>query len=120
MRGRSHTVCEARELSPGDLKAVTIKGRSILVICSGPGRYHALSDTCPHQGAALSSGRVERAWCSNEVGRYESAQNYSVVCPWHNFEFDVGTGEALVTCDRRLKVKTYSTQVEDGHVVVLM
>lgn len=76
-----------------------------------------MADTCPHEGASLSRGKVEQMWVSDEVGRHCVSQERSVVvCPWHNFEFDTHTGEAHAP--RRLRVKTYEVSVEGKDVVV--
>jgi nitrite reductase/ring-hydroxylating ferredoxin subunit len=39
-----------------------------------------------------------------------------VSCPWHNYTFDVTTGENVVSPD--LKVPRYEVRVEDGQVFV--
>jgi len=39
-----------------------------------------------------------------------------VSCPWHNYTFDVTTGENVVSAD--LKVARYEVKVEDGKVLV--
>ena len=42
------------------------------------GELRAISDRCPHQGASLVEGTVQRN---------------CVVCPWHSWKFDLTTGE---------------------------
>ena len=44
--------------------------------------FQAVQDTCSHNGESLSKGRV------NYLGE--------IVCPWHNYRFDLKTGRA---CD---------------------
>jgi len=39
-----------------------------------------------------------------------------VRCPWHNYEYDVETGNCMIAGDRGLKV--YSVAVENGQVVL--
>ena len=41
------------------------------------GRFHAVSNRCPHRGGPLGQGFVDGA---------------EVSCPWHNWTFDVTTG----------------------------
>jgi ferredoxin-NADP reductase/nitrite reductase/ring-hydroxylating ferredoxin subunit len=55
------------------------KGKRIAVF-NVAGRYHAIDDTCPHQGGPLSEGAL-----NGQV----------VTCPWHGAEFDVTTGAVL-------------------------
>lgn len=68
--------------------------------------------------ANLSDGRVEKMWVSGKVGDVrESRERCVIVCPWHDFEFDLDTG--LSPCEpERLRVKTYPAALEDGEVVV--
>jgi nitrite reductase/ring-hydroxylating ferredoxin subunit len=39
-----------------------------------------------------------------------------VSCPWHNYTFDVTTGENVVNAE--LKVPCYDVKLEDGRVFV--
>ena len=56
-------------------------------------------------------------WVSDEVGHYRRSERCVVVCPWHNFEFDVDTGLSL--CEPgRMRVKTYRVNLESDEVVV--
>ena len=46
-----------------------------------------------------------------------SEERCVVVCPWHDFEFDLETG--LSPCEPdRLRIKTYRAKLEMGKVVV--
>lgn len=112
-------VCPADELRPGQIVSVRARGRRVAVACVEPGEYLAVADNCPHEGAPLSAGKVEREWCSSQVGVYERGQRYHVVCPWHNFEFDMESGRPPFD-DPRLRVRTYRAGVEDGSVVLYL
>jgi nitrite reductase/ring-hydroxylating ferredoxin subunit len=37
-----------------------------------------------------------------------------VRCPWHNWEFDITTGETIA--DPRRRIRTYEVDVADGKV----
>ncbi|MBV9454828.1 MAG: hypothetical protein JOZ19_12045 [Rubrobacter sp.] len=40
-----------------------------------------------------TKGKVETMWISHGVGDYQTSESRCViVCPWHNFEFDLDTG----------------------------
>lgn len=84
------------------------------------GSYRAMSDVCPHQGASLGRGAVERMWTSAEPGSLcRDAERNVAICPRHNFEFDVDTGLSP-NVSPRLRVKTYEASVEDGEVAVYL
>lgn len=111
-------VCRRDELGPREMRPVTLGRRRIVLIRTEDGNYKAIADICPHEGARLSGGRVESMWLSDESRRYYSSRECSViVCPWHNFEFDVDTG--LAACEpHRMRVKTYPVRVEGEDVAV--
>lgn len=59
---------------------------------------HALDDRCPHEGYPLSQGCVRGG---------------ELTCAWHNWKFDVATGENRFGGD---PVRRYPTRVEGGRV----
>jgi nitrite reductase/ring-hydroxylating ferredoxin subunit len=63
------------------------------------GRYYALDDSCPHQGASLGSGKVSGT---------------SVQCPAHGLRFDLASGCMLQS--PAVKVATYPIHIEAGRV----
>lgn len=72
-------VATVQELPPGKAKQVTLGNRNVALF-NIAGAFYAIDDTCPHRGAPLSEGDVDR----NEV-----------TCPWHGARFDVTTGSHL-------------------------
>jgi nitrite reductase (NADH) small subunit len=64
-------------------------------------RVHAVSDSCPHMGASLSEGYLDRG---------------TVVCPWHGWVFRLDDGASLF--DENSCVAVYRVMIEDGDVVV--
>ena len=99
------------------VRVFKVGGRRIAVACLGNDSYRAFHDTCPHEMASLARGKVEKMWVSDEVGRYQRSERCVVVCPWHNFEFDVDTGYSL--CEPgRMRLKTYRVDLESDEVVV--
>ncbi len=110
-------VCRREELEPGTMRAFKVGGPRIAVACLENSSYRAIHDTCPHEMASLARGKVEKMWVSDEVGHYRRSERCVVVCPWHNFEFDVDTGLSL--CEPgRMRVKTYPVDLESDEVVV--
>ncbi len=111
-----HFVCEVGEFSTGEVKSVRAGGKRIAVACLPDGSFRAVADTCPHEAARLSEGVVESMWVADEVSAPRaSGERCVIVCPWHNFEFDLESGHS--TCEpRRMRIKTYPVEVEDGEV----
>lgn len=90
----------AADLPPGRGAALTLEGRPVALFNVG-GALHAIDGRCPHRGGPLGEGFLDGA---------------QVSCPWHNYTFDVTTGENVVSPD--LKVACFEVRVEDGQVLV--
>lgn len=113
-------VCPVVELVPGDFRVVSRGSGEILVVRTGEETFEAVTNACPHQGARLSEGRVERIWRAGRGRVHESGESFAVVCPWHNFEFDLATGCAPYATDVRCRprVKRHRVVVEGDDVVL--
>jgi nitrite reductase (NADH) small subunit len=74
---------------------------NLYAICNAGGEIRALSGVCPHQGGPLGQGTVIHGL---------------LVCPWHMWEFDSGSGACLV--DDTMGIPTYPAKVENGRVLV--
>lgn len=110
-------VCRAEELPAGARRVVSVGGRSIGVL-NVEGRYYALRDVCPHQGAPLCSGTVGGTMLPSAPYEYVFGLEGRILrCPWHGWQFDLETGRSLFDPER-VRVKTYPVAVEDGLVVV--
>ena len=59
-------------------RAVRVAGEAVAVFRVG-GRVFALRDACPHMGASLADGRIDRG---------------CVECHWHHWRFDLESGQA--------------------------
>jgi NAD(P)H-dependent nitrite reductase small subunit len=88
------------ELPPGRGTELRLSGQAIALF-NVEGRFYAISNTCLHRGGPLGQGFVEGT---------------TVTCPWHAWTFDVSSGKNVV--NEELKVGTFETKVEDGHVLV--
>lgn len=109
-------VCKLSEIGDGEARAVRASGRDLLVIRRGDEVY-ALRDVCPHYGARLSGGVVTCARVAGEVGEYLADEEVPMLrCPWHNWEFDVRSGECQQDATKRVAV--YATQVIGDEIVV--
>lgn len=74
-----HRILSTSDLPPGQARRVEVVGKTLAVF-NVNGEFHAIDDTCTHDGGPLSEGTVSDG---------------CVTCPWHGAEFDVRTGEAL-------------------------
>ena len=90
------------ELSEGRVTAVTC-GRKTVCMTHFEGGYHALDNSCPHQGGPLGEGSIENGWLR---------------CPWHGWDFHPATGKPPGGFDDG--VTAYPVEVrEDGVYVEL-
>jgi nitrite reductase/ring-hydroxylating ferredoxin subunit len=91
---------------------VTVAGRAIGIFYV-EGKYYALANRCPHQGADLCRGQLMRPVEATRPGEYRYVDAaYYVVCPWHGWEFDLATGQSYFDPERT-RVKTYPVEVID-------
>jgi 3-phenylpropionate/trans-cinnamate dioxygenase ferredoxin subunit len=111
-------VCPVAELPPGERRAVDIDRRSICVINSA-GRFYAVRNRCPHQGADLCrGGSVGGTFLPSAPHQLVFGLEGRVLrCGWHAWEFDLETGRSLFDPEGK-RVKTYPAGVADGMVWV--
>lgn len=94
-------VCPSDELPEGECRVVTVGDRDVAVFRSD-GAVFAIDDLCPHAGASLSTGYVEKG---------------CVTCPWHGWRFRLSDG--AWADNPRVKTGHYRAVDENGTVVVL-
>ena len=61
------------------------------------GKFFAVQDSCSHNGESLSKGKI------NYLGE--------VICPWHNYCFDMQSGREISS--RSADLKTYPVKIDD-------
>jgi 3-phenylpropionate/trans-cinnamate dioxygenase ferredoxin subunit len=112
-----HVIGLASELPPGSRKLIEIAGRAIGVFHVN-GAYYALRNRCPHRGGPLCQGRIRPLVLPVGVttALLHEREGEILKCPWHQWEFDLKTGQCLV--DPHLRVKTYSVVQEGDELVV--
>ena len=93
-------VASRSELKPGSGKVVEVMGKT-LALFNVEGKFYAIDNTCLHQGGPLGEGDL---------------QGELVICPWHQWEYNVRTGEVLG--DSSMRIATYPVQVEGEDVKV--
>ncbi|GIW88878.1 MAG: (2Fe-2S)-binding protein [Isosphaeraceae bacterium] len=94
------TVAKVGEIPEGQGRVYEVGGRLIAVFLD-EGKYYAIDDACPHQGAPLSDGIVF---------------DKSVTCTWHGWRFSLETGKHLE--GSRCRVATYPVRVEGDEIQV--
>lgn len=95
------TVARIGEMNEGEGRTVEVGDRLVAVFLHG-GRYWAIDDLCPHQGASLGAG------CVDDHG--------AVACPWHGWRFGVADGK---WCDNpRLGVDRFPIRIVGDEVQV--
>jgi len=83
---------EARAVIKEDQPRLLIVSQKRICISLHQGEFFAVQDECTHNAESLSKGKV------NYLGE--------IICPWHNYRFDLSTGRA---CDSSCKdLTTYA------------
>ncbi len=93
-------VASVTDLAPGQLKEVTVNGKTI-ALCNVEGTFYALDNVCVHRGGPLGEGYLD---------------GHKVECPWHGWQFDCRTG--MMGVDAGMKVPTYEVKIDGADVLV--
>ena len=94
------TVAKVGEIPEGQGMAYPVSGRMVAVFCEH-GNYFAIDDFCPHMGASLAGGYVEKGLVS---------------CPWHAWRFCIQDGRWMD--NPRIKIDAFETRVLGDEVQV--
>ncbi len=98
-REEFQAVCRVDELPDVRPKHVEVGDRSIL-ICKSGGEIYAVDEICPHEKRSMRYGVVQRG---------------QIVCPHHQYRFELESGR----CRRRCApVEVYETKIDEGRVYV--
>lgn len=75
-------------------------------------RYYCMEATCPHLGAPLENAVIEGNETEVDVDEIE---DLVVVCPWHEYDFSLSTGES----SHGISACVYACKVSDiGHLYI--
>ena len=114
--GRKHAVARVDEIPPGGRKIVEVEGRSIGLF-NIAGALVAVLNVCPHELAPVCLGRLGGTTLPSPPGEYRWGREGEILaCPWHGWEFDLLTGEALA--DPRRRLRRYPVTVQ-GEIVYI-
>jgi nitrite reductase (NADH) small subunit/3-phenylpropionate/trans-cinnamate dioxygenase ferredoxin subunit len=76
-------------------------GDRMIAVFESEGRYYALDDFCPHQGASLAAGWIHEG---------------CVACPWHAWRFALSDGTWMD--NRKIKTDHFDVQVRNSEIYV--
>lgn len=94
-------LCGRQELPPeAEAKEFSVQGHT-LCVATLKGTPLALDNVCPHRGGPLAEGSIEHG---------------KIVCPWHQWEFDLATGKA--THSPAVKATRYPLRLQGDDVLV--
>lgn len=96
------TVAET-DLIAGRPRVARVQDRQIALFRLADGRIKACDNRCPHEGYPLSEGDM-----GGENG-------CTLTCNWHNWKFDLDSGETLIGGDT---LQRYDTRIRDGVIEV--
>lgn len=109
-RARRFVVGRVDEIPPGERRIVEANGREIGVFNIN-GRFHAMLNRCPHLGAPLCEGGIVNPIESSGPGdvRLDETRTF-LTCPFHNWEFDVETGQSY--WNPKLRARAFTVALE--------
>jgi nitrite reductase (NADH) small subunit/3-phenylpropionate/trans-cinnamate dioxygenase ferredoxin subunit len=94
------TVAKVGDIQPGNGSAYPVNGRMVAVF-NEEGNFFAIDDFCPHMGASLAGGYVEKGM---------------VACPWHAWRFCIRNG---TWCDNpKIKIDSFELRVVNDEIQV--
>ena len=95
---------------------VVTAGRREIGVYRLEGSFYALLNRCPHLGGPLCAGQVVTDITAPKPGdvRANGGRTF-VTCPWHNWEFDIRTGQSF--WNSRLRALPFPVGVEGGEAV---
>ena len=99
---RFQTVCLAVEVSPGESKMFNVGGQMVGLF-NIDGEFLAVSNECPHAGASLAHGKIDRDVVS---------------CRIHHWRFCLRSGRYLDEDKPDFNARAFSTRVLNGDVQV--
>ena len=70
-----------QDCPPGSMIEAVV-GEAIVVVANVDGEFYAMDGICAHQGGPLASGTLEGC---------------KLTCPWHGWQYDVRTGQQLLS-----------------------
>jgi nitrite reductase/ring-hydroxylating ferredoxin subunit len=102
-------------------KVVEVGGSEVGVFCRD-GKFTAFENVCPHMGGPVCQGKIIArvheliAADRTSLGLSFSKHHANVACPWHGYEFDIGTGQHQGNA--RMRLRQVKIDVLEGELVI--
>ena len=93
---------KAGEIAMGQMKAVEVQGKRLLICHATDDKFYAVDDTCTHDDGPLADGWLEGT---------------AIECPRHGARFDVKTGKVLCL-PAAVGIASYPVQVAGDEIQV--
>ena len=93
---------KVEDFPEGKGRAFKAGARKVAVFCVN-GRIHAIANRCVHKGASICDGAL-------------SDGGTVVRCPWHNWPFDLATGQHRL--DPKEKLRTFEVKMRGDEVIL--
>lgn len=116
-----HIVTNADELEDGNRIVAELEGREVGVF-NVDGEYYAYTSWCAHQSGPVCEGSIGGTMEAEfdpetlETDFRWGREGNVLRCPWHEWEYDIVSGECLSHPDIRLP--SHDVRVDDGKIVV--
>ncbi|PWB68793.1 hypothetical protein C3F09_11005 [candidate division GN15 bacterium] len=95
-------MCQVNELPAGRVVEKRIMARRVAVF-NDRGTFYAIESDCKHMKASLAAGEVAEG---------------VVTCRWHQWKYDLRTGECLGRPGMRLR--TYPVEIVDDTIILVV
>lgn len=113
---KRYIVARTDDIPEGGRMIVEAGGREIGIYRLN-GKFHALLNRCPHLGGPLCKGGVVSEIYAPVPGDVRGdASKLFVTCPWHNWEFDVTTGQSYWS-PKGPRARLFPIGIEQGEAV---
>ncbi|MGD9988286.1 Rieske (2Fe-2S) protein [Pseudonocardia sp.] len=107
-------LCLADDVPPAEMRVFDVGNVSVVVVNVG-GQFVGLRNWCPHHGAPIGRGRVERTLVPSAPHDLELGRDFQVlVCPWHRWEFNMTTLQCLA--DPRFTLRSIPVRLYEGRL----
>lgn len=94
----------AREQFPPESVKTIRLGEQRICLARHNDTFYAVQDDCTHEGASLGKG--------------DCMKNGMVKCPWHQYQFDLASGQPVG--NDAAPLQTYPVREEDGELQLLI
>lgn len=96
-------LAKTTDFATQNIRSFSLMGRKVAIMRRLDGSFHAIEASCKHQGADLTKGTIK---------------GNIAICPRHQWEYDLETGECLN--HDSLPLKRYGVKVEGENILVSM